>query len=70
MSQERADRVAAWATGTGIGLIFLMLTWLIGNRLAGLFWEAPVGPVVAFVGAIVVGTAVALIAGRRLRRRL
>jgi hypothetical protein len=61
--------MAAWATGAGIGLIVLMLTWLIGNRLTGLIWDPPVGPVVAFAGAIGVGTAVAVFAGRRLSRQ-
>jgi hypothetical protein len=61
-----AERVAAWATGVGIGLMALMLTWLLGSRLAALVWEAPVGPVVAILAATVVGTAVAGLAGRRL----
>jgi hypothetical protein len=39
MSRDRADRVAAWATGSGIGLMALMVTWLIGNRLAALAWD-------------------------------
>lgn len=69
MSQDRADRIAAWATGAGIGLIVLMLTWLIGNRLTGLIWDAPLGPAVAFAGSIGAGTAVAVLAGRRLSRR-
>lgn len=61
--------MAARATGTGIGLICFMLTWLIGNQLSGLIWDAPAGMVVAFVRAVVVGTAVAVIAGGRLARR-
>ena len=69
MSEERADRMAAWATGAGIGLISLMLIWLIGNRLTGLIWDAPLGPVIAFVAAIITGAAVAVVAGRRLARR-
>lgn len=70
MSGDRADRVAAWATGTGIGLVVLMLTWLIGSRLVGLMWEPPLGPTAAFIGAIVVGAAVAVISGRRLGRQV
>jgi hypothetical protein len=69
MSGERADRVAAWATGSGIGLMALMLTWLIGNRLTALVWDPPVGPVVAFVGAVVVGAVTAAVSGWRLARR-
>lgn len=69
MSRERADVVAAWATGTGIGLVVLMIAWLTGNRLAGLVWDPPLGPIVAFVLAIVVGAITAAISGRRLARR-
>lgn len=47
-----------------------MVSWLIGNRLAALVWDAPVGPVVAFVAAILTGAVVALIAGRRLSRTI
>lgn len=67
---ERADTVAAWATGAGAGLIALMLTWLVGQRLAALVWGPPVGPTVAFGSAIGVGIAAAIMAGRRLVRRL
>lgn len=66
MSATRADRVAAWATGAGIGLLALMLTWLAGNRLAALVWDPPVGPSVAFGGAILVGLVASLVFGRRL----
>jgi hypothetical protein len=66
MSASRADRVAAWATGAGIGLLALMLTWLVGNRLTALAWEPPVGPSVAFAGAIVVGLVATLTFARRL----
>jgi hypothetical protein len=51
----RADGVAAWAVGIGVGLITLMLTWIVGNRIATVVWDAPVGPTVASIGAIVVG---------------
>jgi hypothetical protein len=63
-----ADRVAAWITGLGIGLIAMMLAWLAGNRLSALVWSPPVGPTVAFVGAIVVGLAVAVWSAVRLDR--
>jgi hypothetical protein len=69
MTGQGADRLAAWATGIGIGLIALMVAWLIGSRLAGLVWGPPLGPIVAFLGAIVVGAATAVISGQRLARR-
>jgi hypothetical protein len=65
---NRADLVSAWGIGVGIGLIALQLTWLIGARVASLFWDAPVGPTIAFVSACLVGTTVAVVAGRRLAR--
>jgi hypothetical protein len=68
MSRERADRVAAWATGAGVGFAALMVTWLIANRLTGLVWGPPLGPIVAFAVAIVVGIVSAVIFGRRLAR--
>ena len=66
---NRADLVSAWGIGVGIGLIALQLTWLIGARIASLFWEAPVGPTVAFASACLVGTIVSIVAGRRLARK-
>jgi hypothetical protein len=70
MTADRSEVVAALATGAGIGLIALMLAWLVGNRLAGLVWDAPVGPTVAFVTAIAVGVGVGIVSGRRLAGRV
>ena len=67
---SRADLVAAWAIGVGIGLIVLQLTWLVAARIAGLFWSPPQGLTIAFLTAIVAGTVVAIVAGRRLARKL
>jgi hypothetical protein len=64
----RADGVAAWAVGIGVGLIALMLTWIVGNRIATVVWDAPVGPTVAFIGAILVGIVATVVAGIRLVR--
>jgi len=60
------DIVAARVIGIGVGLIALMLTWLVSNRLLGVFIEAPTGPIVAFSAATVIGLIAALVAGRRL----
>ncbi len=64
----RADGVAAWAVGIGIGLIALMLTWIVGNRIATAVWDAPVGPTVAFIGAMLVAIVVTMVAGVGLGR--
>lgn len=64
-----ADRVAAWATGAGVGLIAFMLVWLVGNRLAGLLWGAAAGAIAALGGAVVIGVTTALLFGLRLARR-
>ena len=63
-----ADEVAAWAVGMGVGLIALMLTWIVGNRIAMVVWDAPIGPTVAFIGAILVGIVATVVAGIRLVR--
>lgn len=68
MSRVTADTVAAWATGVGVGLVAFMLTWLIGQRIAGLIWDPPVGPIVGMGTAILVGGITAIVAGRHLSR--
>jgi hypothetical protein len=45
-----------------------MLTWIVGNRIATVVWDTPVGPTVAFVGAILVGIVATVVAGIRLVR--
>jgi len=66
MSRAAADQLAAWTTGLGVGLVALMLTWLVGHRLAGLIWDPPTGPIVGLGTAMLVGVTTTLIAGRRL----
>ncbi|HEX6330842.1 MAG TPA: hypothetical protein VF129_06085 [Actinomycetota bacterium] len=67
---ERPEIAAARGIGVGIGLIALMVTWLVGNRLAGLVWDPPVGPTVAIVAALAVGTVTAIVFARRLADRV
>jgi hypothetical protein len=67
-SSIRADRVSAWAVGVGVGLIAMMVTWLIGNRLTALAWDPPAGPTIALVVAIGAGVAATCVAGLRLDR--
>lgn len=65
----RADRIAARATGVGVGLVAFMITWLVGARVTELIWGPPSSAVVAMAIAIFVGILVAVVAGRRLVRR-
>lgn len=62
------DRVAGWAAGSGIGFAVLIVTWLIFNRLTGLWLPVPIGPIVALLSAIVAGIAVTVERGRTLTR--
>ena len=65
----RADRVAARATGVGVGVLAFMVTWLVGARVTELIWDPPSSAVVAMAMAVAVGIVVAIVAGRRLVRR-
>lgn len=67
-TQSRADLVAAWAVGIGVGLITLQITWLIANRLASLIWGAPRGPMTAFTIAVIAGVVTSVVTGRRLAK--
>jgi hypothetical protein len=62
------DRVAGWAVGAGIGSTVFIVTWIIANRLTGLWLPVPAAPIVALVGALVAGGGVALERGRVLSR--
>ena len=70
MSVDQSEVVAAQGVGIGIGLIALMLTWLVGSRLAELAWDPPVGPLVAFAAAVVVGIVTSIVFARRLAERV
>jgi len=62
----RADRVAARATGVGIGLLAFMIAWLVGARVTEQIWGPPSSAVVALAIAVIVGIVVAAVAGHRL----
>jgi hypothetical protein len=64
------DRIAAWATGIGIGFAVFIVAWTVLNRLTGLWLPAPEGPVVALIGATVAGSWVGLERGRTLSLRV
>ena len=68
-SAQQADRVAAWATGVGAGVIAFTLTWLLGNRILTMLFNVPTGPVAAMAAAVLFGMVVAVGQGRRLARR-
>ncbi len=69
-SDRRADIIAARAIGVGVGLLTLMISWLVGNRLLGLVLDAPEGPTAAFITALILGVLVALVAGQRCVRSI
>lgn len=64
----RADRIAARATGVGVGLLVFMVVWLVGVRLTEQIWDRPASAVVAMAIAVLVGSVVAVAAGHRLAR--
>lgn len=65
----KADYLAAWATGVGIGGGCFMLTWILANRVTGMFMSIPAGPITAMTLAVVTGLATAGWGGWRLSRR-
>ena len=69
-SDARADRVAAWATGVGVGLVVFMVSWLVWTRVLDMILSAPTGPVVAMTMAVLTGAGVALRQGRRFAGRV
>jgi hypothetical protein len=70
MNVDRSEIVAAQGIGVGIGLIVLMATWLVGNRVAGLIWEPPVGPTVAILAAVAAGIVASITFAHRLAGRV
>jgi hypothetical protein len=65
-ADRQADRIAARATGIGIGLIVFMLTWTVGVRVTERLWGPPSSAYVAMAVAIVLGAVMAITAGHRL----
>ncbi|HEX9763149.1 MAG TPA: hypothetical protein VGA97_08625, partial [Acidimicrobiia bacterium] len=63
---ERAEAVAGWATGVGIGLIVFMVTWIVAARVAAAVQAGAFGAVVAMGLAVAAGVVVAFRSGRRL----
>ncbi len=61
-SAVRADTVAAWATGAGIGIAVFMMTWVIANRVTAMLLAGTTAPLVAMSIAILAG---AVVTGRQ-----
>lgn len=68
MKRPHPNAVAAWATGLGVGLAALMLTWSIGHRIGEFMWGRSTGAIAGLGLAIVVGTAATAVVGRHLSR--
>jgi hypothetical protein len=60
------DRVSAWATGVGIGALAFMMSWLVLNRLLGMWLPNPAAPVAALISAVAIGGGTAWQRGRAL----
>lgn len=65
----RADRVAARATGVGVGFLTFMVVWLAGARVTERIWGPPSSAVAALVISVAAGILAAVISSRRLLRR-
>jgi len=63
---RRADRIAARATGLGIGLIVFMVVWTLGARIAERLVDAPTSAYIAMAIAIIAGAVTTVRAARRL----
>ena len=66
LADQRADRIAARATGFGAGLITFMLTWTIAARITERIFAAPTSAYVAMGLAFLTGTATTVRIGHRL----
>jgi hypothetical protein len=65
-AHDRADLMAARATGLGIGLIVFMLTWTIGARITERILDAPTHAYVAMATALLTGAITSVRAAHRL----
>lgn len=65
-ADQRADRIAARATGFGFGLVAFMLTWIVSARITERVLDGPMSAYVAMTLAIAVCIVVTLWVGHRL----
>jgi hypothetical protein len=68
MIRPHPNAVAAWATGLGVGLAALALTWSIGRRIGEFIWDRSTGAIAGLGIAIVVGAVATVVVGRHLSR--
>ncbi len=65
-ADERTDRIAARATGLGIGLIAFMVVWLVAARITTQLIGQPAGAYTAMTIALTIGAVTTVAAARRL----
>ena len=66
LADQRADRIAARATGLGAGLITFMLTWTLGARITERILDTPNSAYAAMIIALVAGVTATLRISHRL----
>lgn len=64
----RANRVAAQATGVGVGLLVFMVVWTFGSQVTTHMWGPPSGALVAMGIALLMGVVATITTWRRLVR--
>lgn len=64
----RANRIAAQATGVGVGLLAFMVAWSFGSQITTHMWGAPWGALVAMATALLAGVVTTVAMWRRLVR--
>lgn len=64
----RANRIAAQATGVGIGLLVFMVVWTFGSQITTRMWGPPSGALVAMGIALLAGIVMTITTWRRLVR--
>lgn len=64
----RANRIAAQATGVGLGLLVFMVVWTLGSQIITRMWGPPSGALVAMGIALLAGIVMTITTWRRLVR--
>lgn len=64
----RANRIAAQATGVGVGLVTFMVVWTFGSQITTHMWGPPWGALVAMATALLAGVVTTVAMWHRLVR--